>query len=180
MEHISICDRRIQAILPYTSPLSFDVPPPARQMNILDKLSAKQVEAKIFKKEKKIQKERQKRIDKEGQRAQKNNGDKGDYEGYNSDRSSILSLEEEVQRVDRKIQQINAHAEQKLLSKGSKKAPDIEKKRAEAIAEAMKERDKRERELAKRQAKARQKPRKGEQKAVEKIAKLEWIVIDNL
>ena len=43
--------RRLQALMPYTASLTFNVPPPTEQRNVLDKMAAKQIQRKTKKKE---------------------------------------------------------------------------------------------------------------------------------
>lgn len=56
----TLAERRLKALQPYIAPLSFDVPPPTAQTNTLDKLSAKQVNAKIKKNREKALKQARK------------------------------------------------------------------------------------------------------------------------
>lgn len=49
---VTIRDRRMQALAPYIAPLSLNVPAPAQQENMLDKLSAKVVAHTIAKEKK--------------------------------------------------------------------------------------------------------------------------------
>ncbi|KAK4935916.1 hypothetical protein LTR10_023128 [Elasticomyces elasticus] len=56
----TLAERRLKALERYIAPLSFDVPPPEAQTNTLDKLSAKQVNAKIKKNREKALKQARK------------------------------------------------------------------------------------------------------------------------
>ncbi|KAH8646871.1 hypothetical protein BX600DRAFT_518891 [Xylariales sp. PMI_506] len=56
----SLRHRRLKALEPYIAPLCFDVPPPARQDNILDRISAKQLGYKMKRSEKKRRKKEEK------------------------------------------------------------------------------------------------------------------------
>jgi hypothetical protein len=64
-ETITIRQRRMQVLAPYIAEITTDVPPPAPQFKVLDRISAKQVANKLSKQEKKALKEQEKRKEKE-------------------------------------------------------------------------------------------------------------------
>lgn len=176
-------DRRLKALEGFIAPLDLDVPPPAEQTNVLDKISAKQVSRKISKDEKKELEKQGKQI-KEQRKKSNNRSD-------DSDASSVISLECELQSLERKIDRINEKAEErKRNAKDSRKFDKIEEKRVEEVEKVEKEIRKNERDLKKKTDKASKKAEKRESKACgsskeddkdrKKAGKLEWIVIESV
>ncbi|KAF2731862.1 hypothetical protein EJ04DRAFT_554411 [Polyplosphaeria fusca] len=60
LSHSSIRDRRMRALEPFIASLSLDVPPPAPQVKMIDKIAAKQVARKLSKQEKSALKKQKK------------------------------------------------------------------------------------------------------------------------
>lgn len=68
---MSVRDRRLQALAPYTAALDFNVPEPARQENAIDRLSASQLKRQMAKSEEKAMEARRKENEKKNKRAEK-------------------------------------------------------------------------------------------------------------
>ncbi|KAH0366425.1 hypothetical protein KCU65_g5396, partial [Aureobasidium melanogenum] len=68
---ISVRDRRLQALEPYIAGLEFNVPEPARQENVIDRLSASQLKRQMAKSEEKALAARRKENEKRNKRAEK-------------------------------------------------------------------------------------------------------------
>jgi hypothetical protein len=180
----------MRVLAPYIAQLSFDVPPPTPQRNIIDRISAKQVQSKIAKKDKKQRKQHQKAIEKQKSLEKKRDGHEPmASDGYNSDSSSSSSSSSSsgsssYRGTDKRIRKINAKAEQDLMSKGPKKAAEIEQKRCKEVRKATEKHDKREqkreKELKKKISKDDKESEKRMGKDVEKLRKLEYVVIESL
>ncbi|CAD0112121.1 unnamed protein product [Aureobasidium uvarum] len=69
--HMSIQERRLHALAPYTTPLSFNIPEAHRQTNTIDRLAAKQLHRQMAKAEQKALEARQKGTEKKDKRASK-------------------------------------------------------------------------------------------------------------
>ncbi|KAK6004654.1 hypothetical protein QM012_008516 [Aureobasidium pullulans] len=68
---MSVRDRRLQALEPYTAALEFNVPEPARQENAIDRLSASQLKRQMAKAEEKAMEARRKENEKKNKKAEK-------------------------------------------------------------------------------------------------------------
>lgn len=68
---ISVRDRRLQALQPYIAGLDFNVPEPARQENVIDRLSASQLKRQMAKSEEKAMEARRKENEKKEKKAKK-------------------------------------------------------------------------------------------------------------
>ncbi|KAH7234933.1 uncharacterized protein BKA55DRAFT_695112 [Fusarium redolens] len=170
--------QRLQEIAPYVQVLSFDVEPPVRHSNMLDRISAKQAASKQAGKEKKKQKKQDKRLQKREKAADKFDRpiDSID-EQYNSDIESRIEIEARIARLEGRIADINMKAEDKLAESSSKKAGEIEKRRRKDLEEVEKDRARLMEKHGKAIAKVNKKAEKRDEKDERKVAKLEWIMI---
>ncbi|KAH8200333.1 hypothetical protein TruAng_005486 [Truncatella angustata] len=66
-EPIALRDRRMQILAPHIAPLTLEVPPPAEQRSVLDRISARQVSKRIAKQEKDFVK----KFDKQSRKSEK-------------------------------------------------------------------------------------------------------------
>ncbi|KAG5804866.1 hypothetical protein H9Q74_003454 [Fusarium xylarioides] len=170
--------QRLQEISSHVEVLSFDVEPPVRHSNMLDRISAKQAAIKQAGKEKKKHKKQEKRLQKREKAAGKfdRSIDSID-EQYNSDVESRIEIEAKIARLEDRILEINIKAEEKLIESSEKKVGEIEKRRRKDLEEVEKDRvrlmEKHDEAIAKVSKKAEKKDEKDEKK----VAKLEWIMI---
>ncbi|KAF2490867.1 hypothetical protein BU16DRAFT_585220 [Lophium mytilinum] len=193
-EHVELARRRLEALRPFVAPLDFDVPAPAERRNVLDKLGAKQQARKVSKKERENEKKAVKREKTLHKTARKYNRTSEELEGLDatwdsnnssidSDVESILSLEDEMRKLDVKNAKKEKKAEGKLSGASSeKKHKEYEKKSGERRKEYEKERGKLERKLERRTKKGNKRERKQdkrEDKERKKVGSLRWIIIRN-
>ncbi|KAF4333356.1 hypothetical protein FBEOM_12819 [Fusarium beomiforme] len=169
--------QRLQEITQYVEALSFDVEPPVRHSNMLDRISAKQAASKQAGKEKKKQKKQDKRLQKRVKAAEKYDRPiESIDEQYNSDIESRIEIEAKMARLEDRIVEINAKAEAKLAESNDKKVGEIEKRRRKDLEEVEKDRV---RLMEKHEAiaKVNESAQKRDEKDEKKVAKLEWIMI---
>ncbi|KAF3001279.1 hypothetical protein E8E13_004269 [Curvularia kusanoi] len=171
LEHgiISIRDRCMYALQPYVADLSFNVPPPSGERNILDRIAAKSIEKKRKKQEEK---------------SRKNDGYSSDSSSSSSSSSDSDSEDDKSQRkIARRVRKINREAE-KDLRRHPDRAAQIEEDRARKVfqAENKPSRDsgKEERKRKKKQSKRLEKSNKRQSKDLEKVRKLEFIVVEDM
>jgi hypothetical protein len=170
----------MKALAPYIAPLMFNVTPPNQQRNALDKIAAKQLERRVARTDKKDVKKHEMAVEKHAKYEARLGGESrlssGQYVAEdNSDASSIMSIEEKMVELAEDIEKINIKAEKKLLKKGPEKARKIEKKRQEDIARVEDDRRKAEVKLRQKMAEAEAKVKGGK-----RVAKLEYILVENL
>ena len=189
----TIQERRLQALAPCMSPLILDVPPPAPPSSVLDKISARQIQATIAKNRKKAGKERRELI--KASSSSSSSSDSSDNE--NSTR--IDKLERELYELELELQEINMKAQKKTLNEGQRKARKVEEDRCKDIARVEKKKEKLLRQYEKRQSRMNQryggavnqayptprpkqnkKQREADEKASKKSKKLKWIVVTDL
>lgn len=101
----------MRALEPYIASLSLDVPPPAEQRNILDKIAAKGIERKVQKAEKK-----------DNSSSSSSSSDSSTYSG-----KAQRKIAERVRKIDRDAR--------KDLKKHPTRAAEIEEKRARKVNE---------------------------------------------
>ncbi|KAF9771793.1 hypothetical protein IL306_010539 [Fusarium sp. DS 682] len=173
--------QRLQEIEQYVQVLSFDVEPPVRHSNMLDRISAKQAASKQDGKEKKKQKKQDKKLQKRERASEKYDRpiDSID-EQYNSDVESRIEIEAKIARLEDKIAEINIKAEAKLAESSSKKEGEIEKRRRKDLEEVEKDRVRLLEKHDKAIAKVHKKAEKKDEKDEKKVAKLEWIMIRSI
>ncbi|KAF5020306.1 hypothetical protein F66182_7682 [Fusarium sp. NRRL 66182] len=172
---------RLRELGPYVETLSFDVEPPVKQTNVLDRISAKQTAMKLSEKEKEKQKKLAKREQKREKAAEKYNRPLDSIDqNYNSGAESLLEMEAKSEKLDNKINDINTKADIKLDGASPSKTKEIEKRRSKDLAGVEKERarllEKRDKAVSKIQKKAEEK----QEEDKKKVAKLEWLVIRNV
>ncbi|KAH8894598.1 hypothetical protein GQ53DRAFT_820966 [Thozetella sp. PMI_491] len=160
-KYTSVRDRRMQALAPYVSPLSLDVPPPAPQRSVLDRISAKQIQHTIDKKEKKERK--------------KQSASQSDSES-----DSDNSLDEKLRKLDERVRKIDMKAEKDLASKGPSKAYKVEEKRREELQKVEEDRQKVEGKGERRPRKVDKKKDKKVNKELKQVEKMEYLVIESL
>ncbi|KAF2665107.1 hypothetical protein BT63DRAFT_429052 [Microthyrium microscopicum] len=182
-----VVKRRLEALSPYIAPLDFNVPAPAERRNPLDNMSAKQQARKISKKERKNEKEvlkRRKSIEKTARKYDRTSEELYALDAdWDSDVSSVLSMEDELEKLDNKHAKKERKAREKMTSASSeKKMREREKKAMEERKEYEKERAKIQKKLDKRMNKGSKKEKrmgKKENKERKKVGSLRWIVIQN-
>ncbi|KAM0233988.1 hypothetical protein ACHAPO_006865 [Fusarium lateritium] len=170
--------QRLQEISHCVEALSFDVEPPVKCSNVLDRVSAKQAAMKQVKKAEKKQKKADKRHDKREKAAEKYNYPIGSIEErYDSDTESRIENEAKIVGLEDKITEINAKADAKLQDACDKKVREIEKRRTKDLKEVEKDRVKLIEKQDKAIAKSQKKSGEREEKDEKKVAKLEWLMI---
>ena len=170
--------RRLQELSPYVEVLSFDVEPPTRHNNVLDRISAKQASMKQAKKAKKKQKREGKQLQRREEAATKYNCPIASIEEqYDSDAEDRLQLGAKIVGLEYKILDINAKADAKLEHASDKKVGEIEKRRMKDIEEVEKDRAKLVEKYDKAMTKLEKKSEKREEKDEKKVSKLEWLMI---
>lgn len=195
--HISsFTERRMQALAPYIAPLTFDVPPPSPQRRFIDQGSARAIEHRVAKRESKEKRKAEKSMRKEGRAAQHSTqaGYISDTSSTSSDPSSMSDDEhahrgsEDMSKQEKKMRKINCKAERELEKAEAKDTAKIERKRAEKIGKIERESERRVQKDSKKAADRLQKASKKQdkrsekqrRKEEEKIATMEFLVIDNL
>ncbi|KAH7184830.1 uncharacterized protein B0J16DRAFT_398323 [Fusarium flagelliforme] len=170
--------QRLQELSPYVEPLSFDVEPPTRHNNVVDRISAKQASMKQAKKAKRKQKKEDKRLHKREEAATKYSYPIASIEErYDSDTEDRLKLGAKIVGLEYKILDIIAKADEKLEHASGKKVEEIEKRRMKDIEEVEKDRAKLVEKHDKAMAKLEKKSEKREEKDEKKVSKLEWLII---
>ncbi|KAJ4127882.1 hypothetical protein NW768_008162 [Fusarium equiseti] len=170
--------QRLQELSPYVEPLSFDVEPPIRHSNVVDRMSAKQATMKQVKKAKRKQKKEDKRLHKREEAATKYSYPVASIEErYDSDTEDRLRLGAKIVGLEYKVLDIIAKADEKLQHASGKKAEEIEKRRMKDIEEVEKDRAKLVEKHDKAMAKLEKKSEKREEKDEKKVSKLEWLMI---
>ncbi|KAI1016486.1 hypothetical protein LB503_010415 [Fusarium chuoi] len=170
--------QRLQEISSHVEVLSFDVEPPVRHSNMLDRISAKQAAIKQAGKEKKKHKKQEKRLQKREKAAEKFDRSVASIdEQYNSDVESRIEIEAKIARLEDRIAEINIKAEEKLVESSEKKVSEIEKRRRKDLEEVEKDRARLIEKHGKAIAKVSKKAEKKDEKDEKKVAKLEWIMI---
>ncbi|QPC59463.1 hypothetical protein HYE67_001694 [Fusarium culmorum] len=170
--------QRLQEISHGVEVLSFDVEPPVKSSNVIDRVSAKQAAMKQAKKEEKKQKKADKRHQKREKAAEKYNYPiESIEERYDSDTESRIENEAKIVGLEDKILEINAQADAKLEGASDKKVREIEKRRKKDLEEVEKDRAKLLEKHEKALAKSQKKSGKREEKDEKNVAKLEWLMV---
>ncbi|KAF4832280.1 hypothetical protein CGCTS75_v004520 [Colletotrichum tropicale] len=188
---MDITARRMSALQPYIAPLTFNVPPPTKDRNIIDRLTEKQVQRRVKKKKKKgkrARKMRRKQSRQERRQSERNGtSDFIDFDSGSSSSSSSSSSDSDIEHLNRKAEIVCSKADEKLEGASHKEAKDIQKKRDEKmrkIEEKMEkaeesERKKREKTDKKKEKRAKKRG-KHHAKDHKKASKMEFIVIESL
>ncbi|RGP70975.1 hypothetical protein FSPOR_3662 [Fusarium sporotrichioides] len=170
--------QRLQEISHCVEVLSFDVEPPVKHSNVIDRVSAKQAAMKQAKKEEKKQKKADKRHHKREKAAEKYNYPiESIEERYGSDTESRIENEAKIVGLEDKMMEINAKADEKLQGASDKKVREIEKRRRKDLEELEKDRARLLEKHEKAMAKSQKKSGKREEKDEKKVAKLEWLMV---
>ncbi|UKZ57913.1 hypothetical protein TrVGV298_011774 [Trichoderma virens] len=170
-----IPDRQMQSISANIAPLSFNVPPPSEQRNIIDRLSAKQVESQMKKSEKKNRKKLLELREKDAKMSRRSPAPMG----YAGSDSSDSSWEDEQQELDDKIRKIHRKADEKLVDASPRQASKIEEKREKEIRKIEREQRKLDKEVEKKMSKALRKQDKKLSEDGRKAGRMEFIVVEN-
>lgn len=157
----------MEALAPYISPLSFDVPSPAPQRNLMDKISAKHVKSTLEKRERKQRQTQNKVRGDEEKRARKSRA---------HSESGALEFKERLQELDDKIKEINLKADEKLISKQHPRPAKIEGKRSKRIEKIEQKRIRLIEESMEQRLEKDEGP--GDSKERKKIERMEYIVIE--
>lgn len=174
-------EKRFKVLSPHLASLDFDVSPPAEQKNVMNKMSAKQNQRKLNKKSKDAAKKEREKEENLRKAALKYGRQRHEVEDlWESDTKNILSLEDEIEKLNRKVGEINRKADEMLVEASEKKARDIEKKRMEKLKDIEKTRMELEDALEKCYRKGNQKVVSKEEKERKKMGKLMWLVISNV
>lgn len=163
----------MQALAPYVAPLTLNVPPPTKQRNVLDKMSAKQIERSRQKQEKGQQK-------KDGYSSDTGSGSSLSSDSSSSSDSSLEGMEKKIRSADARIDRINRKAELDMLSKDPRAAAKVEEKRTKQIRKVEKKRAENSRKVERRNLKVDKKRNSKSEKDIKKIARMEFLVIENL
>ncbi|KAL1895887.1 hypothetical protein Sste5346_004984 [Sporothrix stenoceras] len=172
---------RLTQLAPYTSPLSFDVPPAAVPTSLMDRISARQTAARLAKDAKRDDKRMQKREEK-----MRKLGDRRSSSLSSDDDDSGSSYSDGPAAIHAQFDARRQVAEQQ----GDwKEVAKIEKKRAKEIEDFQKKQrkhgskhgggreDKHQRKYDKKMSKMDRKEHKQDEKGQKKMGKLLWIVI---
>ncbi|KAK4494656.1 hypothetical protein PRZ48_014012 [Zasmidium cellare] len=163
-----IFERRVAMLKGYAAPVTFDVPPPDQQTNILNKMSAAQQKATIAKQEKKFEKNQAKAWS-EG----------GSPNGGGASTALDGAIQDEIAKKQRKINEINAELDHELAKK-PKKASKLEKERAEEIGKIEKDAQKEIEKLEEKGGKGGKKQGKAAKKEAKTMEKIQWILVESL
>lgn len=163
----------MQSIAANIAPLSLDVPPPSEQRNIIDRLSAKQVESQIKKSEKSNRKELLKLREKDSKMARRS-------QGHSGGDSSDSSWEDEQRELDEKMQKIQRKADEKLADASPRQASRIEERRAKEMRKIEREQKKLDKEVEKKMSKASRKEDKKLSKDGRKAGRMEFVIVENI
>jgi len=136
-------ERSLAVMSGYAANLDFNVPPPAEQLTLLAKMSARQIERQGKKNEKKALKQREKVLEKEEKKKNKNLGKEAKERGqrsYNSDSDneggrepkSRKELKREQSR-ERKERRKEEKMEKEEFKKGKKGGKDKEAEKAKKL-----------------------------------------------
>jgi hypothetical protein len=149
------------ALQPYIASLTLNVPPPSGERNVLDRLAAKGIERKR-------------------QKQDKNHRKRADDDGYSSDSSSSSSSSSESESDNDKAQRKMARRVRKINRKAKK---DLRKHPANAV-EIEEDRAKRVHQIENKPLliadKGNKKRNKKLSKDLEKLKRLEFIVVEDL
>lgn len=176
--HLSVQDRRILALEPYTSPLTFDVPPPTAQTNALERLSAAQVARQLSRSDKKALEDREKALRKSGGSGKESKADQ-DLE------KELAKLEKECGKVEQEYEKQMAKVEKdRTKNTGSRAeaqcrrdADRAERKRQRDVEKLKEEREKILRKAEGDSTKDRRGARKDD-KEIKSAEKLLWIFVE--
>ncbi|RGP76757.1 hypothetical protein FLONG3_5197 [Fusarium longipes] len=170
--------QRLQEISHCVQVLSFDVEPPAKCSNVIDRVSAKQATMKQAKRERKRQEKINKRHDKREKAAEKYNYPIDSIEErYDSDTESRIENEIKILGLQDKLMEVHAKADAKLEGASEKKMREIEKRRTKDVEELEKHRARLLEKHDKAIIKSQKKSGKREEKDEKKVSKLEWLMI---
>lgn len=139
-------ERRLRVLQPYVAHLTLDVPPPAQQKNIIDRMTAKTQQISVARQQRKNQKNAEKQMEKAQKEARKDekhhrrhsptntfqSSQQGYYESSQSyreadsysDDSSIASIEHEIMHLNMKAAQLHVPAGHKSEIKLEKLAEE--------------------------------------------------------
>ncbi|KAH8649379.1 hypothetical protein BX600DRAFT_475026 [Xylariales sp. PMI_506] len=184
-------DRRLKALEPFIAPLSFDIPPPATQRSIINKISAKQIEQRIKKKQEKDIKSHRKQYNalQKVDKAQLQNNVSSpsrihSESGYLSNSSfstvsstsSLSSLVSDLFELDCEIEEVN-HKTNRTILKDPRKANKANREKDKEIQKIEEKKEKliRKREMAalKSEGKQVKQTKKREEQAVKSLHKVE-------
>ncbi|KAL7931208.1 hypothetical protein V8C35DRAFT_329736 [Trichoderma chlorosporum] len=171
-----ILDRQMQSIATNIAPLSVDVPPPSEQRNVIDRLSARQIESQIKRNEKKNREKLQKLREKDSKTSRKSPA----HMGHSGSESSNSSWEDEQRELDEKIRKIQRKADEKLVDASPRQASRIEEKRAKEMRKIEREQRKLDKETEKKMSKASKKDDKNLSKDGRKAGRMEFIIVENV
>jgi hypothetical protein len=182
----------MQVLTPYISPLTLDVPPPSQQRRYVDELSAKAIERRLSKRENR----QKKKLEKASRKQNKGPTDEADISvpssspssGDDSDAIRSHPGVEDGMHTDKKIRKIELKAERRMTKASSeeaakimeKKEKKIEKRERDIGRRAEKDGEKAAGKLAKASMKGEKKSDKRGRRKEEKIASMEFLVVENL
>lgn len=185
--HLGMLERRAAALQGFAAPLVFDVPPPDQQTNILDKISAAQQKGVMAKQDKRFIKDRVKQAEK--QSSSRSSEEEDDNKSASKHRGIEMSIKEEIEKSQRKVEKINGAFDQKL-TKEPKNASKIERERSREVEKVEKETRKEVAHLEGKLQKAyrdREKDREKSNKQGKKpdketkaLNKIQWILVQSL
>lgn len=182
---MDITARRMSALQPYISPLTFDVPAPTEDRNIIDRLTEKQVQRRVKKKEKKKGKRARKMRRKQSRQERRQSERNGTSDFIDSDSGSSSSCsssgsDSDMEHLNRKTEIVCLKADEKLEGASHKEAKDIQKKRDEKLRKIEEKMEKAEESERKKREKTDKKRGKHHAKDHKKANKMEFIVIESL
>ena len=181
--------------------MTFDVPPPAEQRNIIDRFAAKKIEDTIAKKNNALRKkeaklqmkqERRDRLRQQGVDVPPSELE-GFYSSDSSDSdSSLSSLDERFEKLQHEMDKVELKAKDelrkvndgakagKIMEKREKEIRKIEEKRMKLGEKAAEKRERRRRRGEKRGSKAMGRKEDEPAKDIKMIERMDYILIENL
>lgn len=184
---LSVHQRRMAALDGYTAPVTFDVPPPNEETNVLNKMCAAQQKRTIAKQEKKVLEDRDKYAEKRDEFERKD--DKNDDKLLKESQKLLRERQKLQDKTEREVAKIERECNREAQKK-PKEAEKIERKREKETQKIQHEFDKEIRKLDKesnklgkehgKEGRKVKKDAQKEDKEIKSSNKILWILVDNL
>ncbi|KAK1687578.1 hypothetical protein BDP55DRAFT_630773 [Colletotrichum godetiae] len=175
---MSLQDRRMRTLEPYIAPLTFEVPPPSRERNLVDRMTEKQIERAV----KKNDKQREKKQGKVRESHQDQPRDESKYvenlDGSINDKK-VLKMEERYNKSQRKMEKAERKATEEVKGIGPLDSKEIKRKEEKKIRKAEKKCQRLDGHEEKAISKAAEKRNKSHEKDKKKAGKIEFLLIES-
>ncbi|OHE98653.1 hypothetical protein CORC01_06104 [Colletotrichum orchidophilum] len=176
---MNLQDRRMLTLEPYIAPLTFDVPPPSKERNFVDRMTEKQIERTLKKKAKKKEKRSNKIRESNLNRPRDESKYVDHLDGSLNDKK-VLKLEKRHSKNQRKMEKAERKAAEKMENAGPFESKKIKRKQEKRIRKAEKECNRLEGREEEIFSKAAKKRNKRHAKDVRKVEKIEYLLIESL